>query len=365
MGTGDARMIPRPLPQVAAACGASSGADDSADARVVTRVVTDSRQAGPGALFVAIAGDRTDGHAHVGQVASAGGAAALVSDPAAARSSLAAAGHDPDGFPLLTVPDTVEALGELARAHLADMRERAAARGDGFAVVAMTGSVGKTTTKDLTRQLLAAQGPTVAPIASFNNEVGLPLTVLETDESTRYLVLEMGASGPGHIDYLTRIAPLDAAAVLMIGHAHMEGFGSIDGVAAAKSEIVSGLVPTGTAVLNADDARAAAMAGLAPAGVLTFSAEGRPADLRATGVRLDAEARAGFELHAPGLPIPGVCDWRRPAPTTLPTRWPPSGSRSPPEYRLRPLLGSWGAPALRARIEWTCARSRSAGGVSC
>ena len=304
MGTGDARMIPRPLPQVAAACGASSGADDSADARVVTRVVTDSRQAGPGALFVAIAGDRTDGHAHVGQVASAGGAAALVSDPAAARSSLAAAGHDPDGFPLLTVPDTVEALGELARAHLADMRERAAARGDGFAVVAMTGSVGKTTTKDLTRQLLAAQGPTVAPIASFNNEVGLPLTVLETDESTRYLVLEMGASGPGHIDYLTRIAPLDAAAVLMIGHAHMEGFGSIDGVAAAKSEIVSGLVPPGTAVLNADDARAAAMAGLAPAGVLTFSAEGRPADLRATGVRLDAEARAGFELHAPGLPDP-------------------------------------------------------------
>ena len=304
MGTGDARMIPRPLPQVAAACGASSGADDSADARVVTRVVTDSRQAGPGALFVAIAGDRTDGHAHVGQVASAGGAAALVSDPAAARSSLAAAGHDPDGFPLLTVPDTVEALGELARAHLADMRERAAARGDGFAVVAMTGSVGKTTTKDLTRQLLAAQGPTVAPIASFNNEVGLPLTVLETDESTRYLVLEMGASGPGHIDYLTRIAPLDAAAVLMIGHAHMEGFGSIDGVAAAKSEIVSGLVPTGTAVLNADDARAAAMAGLAPAGVLTFSAEGGPADLRATGVRLDAEARAGFELHAPGLHEP-------------------------------------------------------------
>ena len=168
----------------------------------------------------------------------------------------------------------------------------------------MTGSVGKTTTKDLTRQLLAAQGPTVAPIASFNNEVGLPLTVLETDESTRYLVLEMGASGPGHIDYLTRIAPLDAAAVLMIGHAHLEGFGSVDGVAAAKSEIVSGLVPTGTAVLNADDERAAAMARLAPAGVLTFSASGGPADLRATDVRLSGDARAGFDLHAPGLAEP-------------------------------------------------------------
>ena len=302
-------MIPRPLPRIASLAGASlagapAGADDGAVARVVVDVVTDSRRAGPGALFVAIAGERTDGHAHVGQVASAGGAAALVSDPGTARASLAAAGHDPDAFPLLVVPDTVEALGELARGHLADLRERAAARGDALTVVAMTGSVGKTTTKDLTRQLLAAQGPTIAPVASFNNEVGLPLTVLETDESTRYLVLEMGASAPGHIAYLTRIAPLDAAAVLMIGHAHMEGFGSIDGVAAAKSEIVSGLVPTGTAVLNADDPRAAAMARLAPAEVLTFSAAGAPADLRVTGVRLGDDARASFDLHAPGLAGP-------------------------------------------------------------
>ena len=299
-------MIPRSLPRISSLSGGAlvGGADGPADPRAVTRVVTDSRKAGPGALFVAIAGERTDGHAHVGQVASAGGAAALVSDPDTARSSLAAAGRDPDAFPLLVVPDTVEALGELARGHLAELRGRAAARGDALAVVAMTGSVGKTTTKDLTRQLLAAQGPTVAPIASFNNEVGLPLTVLETDESTRYLVLEMGASGPGHIDYLTRIAPLDAAAVLMIGHAHLEGFGSVDGVAAAKSEIVSGLVPTGTAVLNADDERAAAMARLAPAGVLTFSASGGPADLRATDVRLSGNARAGFDLHAPGLAEP-------------------------------------------------------------
>ena len=301
-------MIPRPLPRIASLAGAAVrvGAPDGslADAQAVTRVVTDSRKAGPGALFVAIAGERTDGHAHVGQAASAGGAAALVSDPDAARASLAAAGHDPDAFPLLVVPDTVEALGELARGHLADLRGRAAARGGALTVVAVTGSVGKTTTKDLTRQLLAAQGPTVAPIASFNNEVGLPLTVLETDSSTRYLVLEMGASAPGHIAYLTRIAPLDAAAVLMIGHAHLEGFGSIDGVAAAKSEIVSGLVPTGTAVLNADDPRAAAMARLAPAGVLTFSAAGAPADLRVTGVRLGEDARASFDLHAPGLAGP-------------------------------------------------------------
>lgn len=130
----------------------------------------------------------------------------------------------------------------------------------------MTGSVGKTTTKDLTRQILAAQAPTVAPVASFNNEIGLPLTVLRADHTTRYLVLEMGASGSGHIAYLTSIAPLDAAAVLMIGHAHMGGFGSVDGVARAKSEIVTGLLPTGVAVLNLDDPRSAAMRELARAG---------------------------------------------------------------------------------------------------
>ena len=330
-------MIPRSLPRISSLSGGAlvGGADGPADPRAVTRVVTDSRKAGPGALFVAIAGERTDGHAHVGQVASAGGAAALVSDPDTARSSLAAAGHDPDTFPLLVVPDTVEALGELARGHLAELRGRAAARGDALAVVAMTGSVGKTTTKDLTRQLLAAQGPTVAPIASFNNEVGLPLTVLETDESTRYLVLEMGASGPGHIDYLTRIAPLDAAAVLMIGHAHLEGFGSVDGVAAAKSEIVSGLVPTGTAVLNADDERAAAMARLAPAGVLTLS------------------AGPDSTCTPPAWPSPDACAWLRPAPITSPTPWPPRVLRSPPEPPRRASPGRWGAPGSRARTAWT------------
>jgi len=115
----------------------------------------------------------------------------------------------------------------------------------------------------LPRQVLASQSPTVAPVASFNNEIGLPLTVLETDESTRYLVLELGSSAPGHIAYLTEIAPLDAAAVLMVGHAHMGGFGSLEVVADAKAEIVRGLLPTGTAVLNLDDPRTAAGQGTA------------------------------------------------------------------------------------------------------
>ena len=294
------------LSQIAAAVG---GRLIGPDATVTGPVVTDSRQASPGALFVAVHGERTDGHAHLGSAGALGAVGAIVSDLKAARTGLSeepAEAAESEDLPmgLVLVEDTVVALGALARTHLAGLRQGAVDRGERLTVVAMTGSVGKTTTKDLTRQLLAASGPTVAPRASFNNEIGLPLTVLEADESTRYLVLEMGASGSGHIAYLTDIAPLDVAGVLMIGHAHMGGFGSIEGVAAAKAEIIAGLLPEGTAILNADDARCAAMAELAPARVLTFSAQGEPADLQAENVVLDEAACAAFDLHLPGLDAP-------------------------------------------------------------
>ena len=294
------------LSQIAAAVG---GRLIGPDATVTGPVVTDSRQASPGALFVAVHGERTDGHAHLGSAGALGAVGAIVSDLKAARTGLSvepAEAAESEDLPmgLVLVEDTVVALGALARTHLAGLRQGAVDRGERLTVVAMTGSVGKTTTKDLTRQLMAASGPTVAPRASFNNEIGLPLTVLEADESTRYLVLEMGASGSGHIAYLTDIAPLDAAGVLMIGHAHMGGFGSIEGVAAAKAEIIAGLLPEGTAILNADDARCAAMAELAPARVLTFSAQGEPADLQAENVVLDEAACAAFDLHLPGLDVP-------------------------------------------------------------
>ena len=291
------------LSQIAAAVG---GRLIGPDATVTGPVVTDSRQASPGALFVAVHGERTDGHAHLGSAGALGAVGAIVSDLKAARTGLSVEPAESEDLPmgLVLVEDTVVALGALARTHLAGLRQGAVDRGERLTVVAMTGSVGKTTTKDLTRQLLAASGPTVAPRASFNNEIGLPLTVLEADESTRYLVLEMGASGSGHIAYLTDIAPLDAAGVLMIGHAHMGGFGSIEGVAAAKAEIIAGLLPEGTAILNADDARCAAMAELAPARVLTFSAQGEPADLQAENVVLDEAACAAFDLHLPGLDVP-------------------------------------------------------------
>ena len=239
-------------------------------------VVTDSRLVTPGAVFVAIHGERTDGHDHVAGALAAGAALVLASRPV-------------DG-PHILVLDTVTALGELARAVLARLRA-----GGELQVVGITGSVGKTTTKDLLAQVLSGVGPTVAPRESFNNEIGLPLTVLSANALTRYLVLEMGASAPGHIDYLTRIAPLDVAVVLVVGHAHMGGFGSIETVATAKAEIVAGLAAGGVAVLNADDARVAAMAAAAPGPVLRFGrSEG--SEVRAVDVTLDDDARAAFTL---------------------------------------------------------------------
>ena len=187
MGTG----MRLSLSQIAAAVG---GRLIGPDAPVTGPVVTDSRQAAEGSLFVAVHGERTDGHAHLGSARDLGAVGAIVSDLEAARSGLSQGQAEEVSMGLVLVEDTVAALGALARTHLEALRQAAAEQGDRLTVVAMTGSVGKTTTKDLTRQLLAASGPTVAPRASFNNEIGLPLTVLEADESTRYLVLEMAVS---------------------------------------------------------------------------------------------------------------------------------------------------------------------------
>lgn len=270
----------------------------------VTSVVVDSRQVQPGSLFVALPGERSDGHAHLASAVQAGAVAALIQDLEAAESSLKAHGLSASAFPLLLVEDSQRALGELARAYLALLREEAIERGSALTVVGMTGSVGKTTTKDLTRQILSTAGPTIAPIGSFNNEVGLPLTVLRAEESTRFLVLEMGASGPGHLSYLTSIAPLDAAAVLMVGHAHMGGFGSLDGVAAAKAEILSGLCPGGVAVLNVDDPQVAAMQhrfDATHAHLLRFSPSGsQEAEIKARDIHVDERAHAHLTLSLPG-----------------------------------------------------------------
>lgn len=252
---------------------------------VVGPTVTDSREARPGSLYVARSGEVADGHDFLPQAASNGACAAIVEQI-----------HEDVPLTQILVKDSTWALGELARVHLAELRA-----GGKLDVIAVTGSAGKTTTKDLLFTILSTDSATVAPELSFNNEVGLPLTVLRADTTTRHLVLEMGASGPGHIDYLTRIAAPDVAIELMVGHAHMGGFGDIAGVADAKAELVRGLVPGGVAILNADDVRVADMRRFAPGKVVLFSASGAEgAGVRASEVRIDEGGRASFTLHLDG-----------------------------------------------------------------
>ena len=253
------------------------------DVPVTGPVVTDSREAQAGSLYVARRGESTDGHAFVSGAATRGAVAVIVE-------------HEVDeAVTQIVVEDSTEALGSLARAHV----ERLRSVGD-LDVIAMTGSVGKTTTKDLLLQIMSEDGPTVAPKLSFNNEVGLPLTVLLADETTRHLVLEMGASGPGHITYLTDIVAPDVAIELCVGHAHVGGFGGFEGVAAAKAELIKGTRPGGPVILNTDDPNVEAMARLATGRVIRFSASSNErADVVARDVRLDRADRASFTLVTP------------------------------------------------------------------
>lgn len=293
-------MIAMTAAEVAAATGGRLHPEDLDPATVVTGpVVVDSRQVEPGSLFVALPGEHVDGHDFAGAAVRAGATLVLGSRPVT---------HDgpddggPTALPVVVVDDVEKALGDLARVVLERLREAAVEPGGtDLRVIGVTGSVGKTTTKDLLAQLCAAAGPTVAPEKSFNNEIGLPLTVLRADEQTRFLVLEMGASGIGHLTYLTDIAPPDVAVVLVVGHAHLEGFGGIEAVARAKAELVAGLAPDGVAVLNADDPRVLAMASQAPGAVATFGTTAG-ADVRAVDLRVDRAGRAGFTLDAGRVP---------------------------------------------------------------
>ncbi|MCH9274720.1 UDP-N-acetylmuramoyl-tripeptide--D-alanyl-D-alanine ligase [Bifidobacterium amazonense] len=248
-----------------------------------TSAVSDSREAGEGSVFVAIAGERVDGHDFLADVASRGAVCALVDHEVEAP------------IAQILVDDTVRALGALARHNL----ERRRAESTPFTIVGITGSVGKTTTKDLLKALLGHMGPTVAPFGSFNNEIGLPLTALKVGPSTRFLVAEMGANHVGEIARLTTIAPPDIAVVLKVGCAHLGEFGSVERIAQAKSEIVRGLVPGGAGVLNADDAHVSAMETLVPGDVLWFGIDpehARPGELTARGIAQDATDHPSFDM---------------------------------------------------------------------
>lgn len=277
-------MIALTLAQLAAATGASletsgpptrSGLPAAADLVVDGPVVTDARTCTAGSLYVARVGEHADGLDYVPQALERGAVAVL----ATRASGL---------LPTLVVPDVQQAFATLARNVLDRLPE--------VTVVAVTGSSGKTSTKDMLAHVLGRIGPTVGAPESYNSEVGVPLTVLQVEPRTRFLIVEMGARGVGHIGYLTTIAPPDVAVVLNVGRAHLGEFGDVEAVADAKGELVAALGPRGVAVLNADDPRVRAMRSRAPQAKVLLVGQHAAADVRALDVVLDDQARPAFDL---------------------------------------------------------------------
>ncbi|MEU1939760.1 UDP-N-acetylmuramoyl-tripeptide--D-alanyl-D-alanine ligase [Streptomyces coeruleorubidus] len=268
-------MIALSLAEIAEVVGGQTHDIPDPTVQVTGPVVRDSREAGPGSLFVAFAGERVDGHDFAAAVVEAGAVAVL--------------GTRPVGVPAIVVDDVQAALGALAR-HVV--------RRLGATLVALTGSAGKTSTKDLIAQVLQRKAPTVFTPGSLNNEIGLPLTALSATEDTRFLVLEMGARGIGHISYLTGLTPPKVGLVLNVGSAHIGEFGGREQIAQAKGELVESLPQDGTAVLNVDDPYVRAMASRTKAKVIFFG-ESDEADVRAENVRLTDTGQPAFRLHTP------------------------------------------------------------------
>ncbi|MEU6060277.1 UDP-N-acetylmuramoyl-tripeptide--D-alanyl-D-alanine ligase [Streptomyces sp. NPDC047097] len=271
-------MIALSLAEVATLTGGQPHDIPDPELKVTGPVVIDSRKVGPGSLFAAFAGENVDGHDYARGAVDAGAVAVLATRPL--------------GVPAIVVDDVQRALGALARAVVARLGTR---------VVALTGSAGKTSTKDLIAQVLQRKGPTVWTPGSLNNEIGLPLTALTADATTEHLVLEMGARGIGHIRYLTELTPPSIGLVLNVGSAHIGEFGGREQIAQAKGEMVESLPAAedgGTAVLNADDPLVKAMASRTKARVLLFG-EADEADVRAENVHLSDAGQPSFRLRTP------------------------------------------------------------------
>lgn len=234
-------------------------------------VQTDSRLVEPGSVFVAMPGAETDGHLFAG-VAAEGGAALVVAERELELP-----------IPQILVTDAAVALADLARSVVADLRA-----GGELEVIGITGSNGKTTTKNLLAAVLGGTAPTVAPEGSFNNHVGMPMTMLRADGTTRYLVLEMGAGKPGDIARLVGMAMPDIGVVLKVGMAHAGMFGGVDEVRREKARIVADLPAGAVAILNTDDPRVEQMAGETTARIVRFGLSAR-ADVRAEGIEVAAD----------------------------------------------------------------------------
>ena len=245
-----------------------------------TGVSIDSRTLSPGALFVAVKGPRFDGHDFLAEAVQRGARAALVHRDAEA----------PAGFPRVRVADTTKGLADLAR----HVRREAA-----LPVVAVTGSVGKTTTKDMAAHLLATRGPVLKTEGNLNNEYGLPLTLLRLAPGHTAAVLEMGMSAPGEIRSLSMLAEPDVATITRIAPVHLEFFPSVDAIADAKAEVLEGLRPNGTAVLNGDDPRLRVIGERFSGRVVWFGRE-RRFEVSAEDERVDAQPGNGLSSGLSG-----------------------------------------------------------------
>lgn len=278
----------------------TDGADP--EATVTGFVEFDSRKVTPGSLFVALPGERVDGHDFAAAAIEKGAVAVLAARELDTAAVIVDSANDGDEAVFAAVTAAMSALaGAVAQRLVAE---------HSLTIVGVTGSAGKTSTKDLLAAAFSGAGPTIAPPGSFNNEIGHPYTVLRCSEETEYLIAEMSARGIGHIAHLAKIAPPKIGAVLNVGSAHLGEFGSRENIATAKGELVEALPAAregGVAVLNADDPFVAAMAARTAARVVTYSTANPPASgatYVARDIALDDVARASFTLHHPhGAPV--------------------------------------------------------------
>ena len=258
------------------------------DVTVSEAAVINSSEATPGSLFLAIKGERVDGHDFVADARTHGAALTL--------STKSVEG------PHIVVTDVVVALGKLAQHVRSNLLN--------LTVIGITGSQGKTTTKELMASILSAAAPTVAPHGNFNNEIGAPLSLLHCTEATKYCIVEMGARHKGDIAHLCTIAQPNIGVVLKVGTAHLGEFGSIEAIAETKSELISSLSAEATGILGTYDTFTSQMAALHKGKNLTFG-EGAECDIRATDIEI-REGRAHFDLVTPegrsavGLRIVGL-----------------------------------------------------------
>ncbi|WP_394616380.1 UDP-N-acetylmuramoyl-tripeptide--D-alanyl-D-alanine ligase [Lentzea sp. JNUCC 0626] len=286
-------MIALTLAEIAEIVGGRLHATDGSP--VVTGTIEfDTRKVTEGGLFLALPGERVDGHDFAAQAVASGAAGVLAGREVDAPSVIAPPVETKHANAYVLAGDrngegaaVLEALAKLARYVTDRLKD--------LTIVGITGSAGKTSTKDLIAQVLSPVGETIAPPGSFNNELGHPWTALRATEDTKFLVLELSARGIGHIANLCEVAPPKFGAVLNVGTAHLSEFGSREGIAQGKGELVESLSEDGVAILNADDPLVAGMASRTKAKVVLVG-ESQNADVRAIDIDLDEQARASFTL---------------------------------------------------------------------